>query len=207
MQLSENDPMPDQERFADNPSVAALSINRQMFLGFLVKRLGNLTEAEDVLQEFCLRVMKRKDQLRDAEKLNAWLYSILRSSLNDHYRKNSRNRRLSAAFAREQESVESSEAGAEEFAHICRCIGGLVSTLRSDQGELIRRIDLNGESRGSVGDDLGISLGALGVRLYRARAALRDQLLGHCGCCCEHGFEDCSCVPAGCEGDDDTTHC
>jgi RNA polymerase sigma-70 factor (ECF subfamily) len=184
-----------------DPSIEALAINRQKFLGFLVKRLGNLAEAEDVLQEFCLRVMQRKDQLREAEKLNAWLYSILRSSLNDHYRKNGRNRRLSAAFEREQKSAEVSETGAEEFAHICQCVRSLVPVMRSDQGELIRRIDLEDESHGSVADDLGISAGALGVRLHRARADLRDRLLNHCGCCCEHGFEDCSCAPAGSEGE------
>ncbi len=81
-----------------DPSVEALSVNRKMFLGFLVKRLGNVTEAEDVLQEFCIRVMQRKDQLRETDKLTAWLYAVLRSTLNDHYRKIGRVRRLSAAF-------------------------------------------------------------------------------------------------------------
>lgn len=205
--MSDTDAKPVQQRLADTSPVEALAANRQMFLGFLVKRLGNMAEAEDVLQEFCLRVMNRKDQLREAEKLNAWLYAVLRSTLNDHYRKAGRNRRLSAAFERELESAESSHEGAEEFAHVCGCVRGLVSTLRSDQAELIRRIDLEDESRASVADDLGITTGALGVRLHRARAALRDRLLGHCGCCCEHGFEDCSCAPVGCDGEDSQAHC
>ncbi|SFN98553.1 RNA polymerase sigma-70 factor, ECF subfamily [Roseovarius lutimaris] len=191
----------------EHSPVEALTINRRMFLGFLVKRLGNLAEAEDVLQEFCLRVLKRKDQLRDAEKLNAWLYSILRSTLNDHYRKTGRNRRLSAAFEGEQKSTETSEVGAEEYVHICQCVRGLISTLPTDTGDLIRRIDLEDESRQSVAENLGISSGALAVRLHRARATLRDRLLGHCGCCCEHGFQDCSCPPIGCGGTDDQTHC
>jgi len=199
--------MPDEKHMPVTPSVAALSVNRQMFLGFLVKRLGNLTEAEDVLQEFCLRVMSRKDQLREVEKLNAWLYSILRSTLNDHYRKNGRSRRLSAAFEREQEIADVTEPGAEDFVHICKCVRALVPAIRPDQSELIRRIDLEDESHGSVASDLGITPGALGVRLHRARAALRDQLLGHCGYCCEHGFEDCSCEPVGCNGDDGQAHC
>jgi len=190
-----------------DPSIEALATHRKMFLGFLVKRLGNLAEAEDVLQEFCLKVMTRKDQLRETEKLNAWLYSVLRSTLNDHYRKNSRNRRLSAAFEQEQNSADLTEAGAEEYVHICECVRGLVPSMRPDQGELIRRIDLEDESRASVAKDLDLTLGALGVRLHRARATLRDQLLGHCGCCCEHGFEDCSCAPVGCEGEDEQTHC
>lgn len=198
---------PTRETAIKDPSLAALAIDRQMFLGFLVKRLGNLSEAEDVFQEFCLRVMNRKEQLREAEKMNAWLYAVLRSTLNDHYRKNGRERRLSAAFEREQKSVESAETGVEEFSHICKCVRGLVPAMRADQGELIRRIDLEDESHSSIAKDLGITPGALAVRLHRARAALRDQLLDHCGYCCTHGFEDCSCAPEGCEGEDSQAHC
>lgn len=83
--------------------------------------------------------MNCKDQLRDAEKLNAWLYSIPRSTLNDHYRKNGRNRRLSAAYKHEQGSAEITEDGVEKFVHICKCVRGLVPGMRPDQGELIRR--------------------------------------------------------------------
>ncbi|WP_228873454.1 sigma factor [Roseibium aggregatum] len=46
-----------------------------------------------MLQEFCIRVLARQDQLRDAERLDAWLYAILRSALNDHFRKAGRRRR------------------------------------------------------------------------------------------------------------------
>jgi len=169
MRLTENSINSPHENLAADPSVAALSVNRQMFLGFLLKRLGNLAEAEDVLQEFCLRVMKRKDQLRETEKMNAWLYSILRSTLNDHYRKIGRNRRLSAAYEREQKSAEISEVGVEEFIHVCKCITGLVPTMRQDQSDLIRRVDLEDEDRQSVADDLGVSVGALGAFAPRAR--------------------------------------
>ena len=57
----------------------ALTNGRSAFLGFLVKRLGNRADAEDVLQEFCLRVLARKDQLREADRLDAWLYGWLES--------------------------------------------------------------------------------------------------------------------------------
>lgn len=184
-------------------SLEALSANRKRFLGFLINRLGNSAEAEDVLQEFCLRVISRKDQLREVDRLNAWLYAVLRSTLNDHYRKTGRNRRLSAAFESEQKSVEVSEDGLEEFIYVCKCVTELVPTMRHDQSELIRRVDIDDEERRSVARDLEVTVGALGVRIHRARAALRDLLLEHCGCCCKHGFDDCSCPPLG--RHDDTT--
>lgn len=204
--MSKNDHLSDARQSMVDPPIEALSVNRKMFLGFLVNRLGNVAEAEDVLQEFCVRVMKRKDQLRETDKLTAWLYAVLRSTLNDHYRKIGRDRRLSAAFESEQKSAAFSEDGTEEFIHVCRCVIGLVPTMRRDQSDLIRRVDIEDEDRQTVADDLGISVGALGVRLHRARAALRDSLLDHCGGCCKHGFDDCSCAPAGCQSETAQTH-
>ena len=74
----------------------ALLDGRGAFMGFLVKRLGNRSDAEDVLQEFCIRVLTRKDQLRDVDRMDGWLYTILRSTLNDYYRKGTRRTRLGA---------------------------------------------------------------------------------------------------------------
>jgi RNA polymerase sigma factor (sigma-70 family) len=180
---------------------------RQAFLGFLGKRLGNRADAEDVLQEFCIRVLARKDQLRDAARMDAWLYSILRSSLNDFYRKSGRRERLGEAYAKEPRVSEVSADVSEAFARVCACVRALVSELRPADAEVIRRIDIDDEARKSVALDLGLTSGALAVRLHRARAALRDKLLGHCGCCCEHGFEDCSCPPEGCHNAVQETHC
>lgn len=185
----------------------ALTNGRSAFLGFLVKRLGNRADAEEVLQEFCLRVLARKDQLREADRLDAWLYAVLRSTLNDHYRKTGRTRRLKDAVALETETSEVATESVEVMRTVCQCVKGLVSDLRPGDADLIRRIDIEEEDRASVATALNLKPGTLNVRLHRARVALRDILLGHCGCCCEHGFDDCSCPPAGCENPTEKTNC
>ncbi len=171
----------------------ALLSGRQAFFGFLAKRLGNRADAEDVLQDFCLRVITRRDQLRDVGRMDAWFYSILRSALNDFYRKTGRRERLGTAFAmdpgREKVSADASEA----LTRICSCVRELVPHLRPADADLIRRVEIDDEDRKSIAADLGLTTGALAVRLLRARAALRNKLLEHCGCCCTEGFEDCSC--------------
>ncbi len=169
--------------------------DRKAFLGFLIKRLGNSADAEDVLQDFCIRVLARKDQLRDAERMDAWLYSVLRSSLNDFYRKTGRRERLREAYAIEPKDTPATGDASEVFTQICACVRELVPELRPADANLIRRIDIEEGSRKSVAAGLGVALGTLAVRLHRARVALRDRLLGHCGYCCEDGFEDCSCAP------------
>jgi RNA polymerase sigma factor (sigma-70 family) len=191
---------------ADGSLDRALLDGRQAFLGFLAKRLGNLADAEDVLQDFCLRVLARKDQLRDTAQMNAWLYSILRSVLNDFYRKTGRRERLGTAYAMEPGQAGVSDDASEALARICACVQGLVSVLRPADAELIRRVEIDDEDRKYVAAELGLTAGALGVRLHRARAALRDKLLRFCGYCCQEDFEDCSCSPAGCQDRDKGSH-
>lgn len=175
----------------------ALMDGRGAFMGFLVKRLGNRADAEDVLQEFCIRVLTRKDQLRDVDRMNSWLYAVLRSTLNDHYRKGTRRSRLAAAAAREPEEWVADAPA--QMARLCTCHGGLISDLRPTDAELIRRIDFGEEDRETVAADLGLNRNALGVRLHRARTALREALMNHCGDCCRDDRDDCSCAPEGCK--------
>ena len=138
-----------EEQNCETSTETALIEGRRAFLGFLAKRLGNWAEAEDVMQEFCIRVLARKHQLRNVERMDAWLYAVLRSTLND--------------FGEEDRSV--------------------------------------------VATDLGLNRNALGVRLHRARTALREALLDHCGECCRVDRDDCSCPPEGCENDRHETNC
>ncbi len=183
----------------------ALLDGQGAFFGFLVKRLGNHADAEDVLQEFCIRVLARREQLRDIDRMDAWLYAILRSALNDHYRKSARRGRLAEAVAREPEVW--AEDAAAQMARLCTCPGGLISELRPADGDLLRRIDFGEEERAAVAADLGINLNALGVRLHRARAALRNLLIAHCGICCADGTDNCYCLPEGCESPEHASHC
>jgi len=190
---------------SDAVTERALLDGRGAFMGFLVKRLGNRADAEDVLQDFCIRVLARKDQLRDAERMDAWLYTILRSTLNDHYRKGTRRNRLAAAAAREPEEWIADAPA--QMARLCNCHSGLISELRPAEAELIRRIDFGEEEREAVAADLGLNRNALGVRLHRARASLRDALIQHCGACCQGDRDDCSCPPEGCENGTHETDC
>jgi len=125
--------------------------------------------------------------------------------LNDFYRKGTRRNRLAAAAAREPE--EWIDDAPSQMARLCTCHGGLISDLRPADAELIRRIDFGEEDRESVASDLGLSRNALGVRLHRARIALRDALTHHCGACCQMDRDDCSCPPEGCENDEHETDC
>ncbi len=205
--MAESSPSGPRANPGDRGLERALTAGRSAFMGFLVKRLGNRADAEDVLQEFCIRVLARKDQLREVERMDAWLYAVLRSALNDHYRKAGRSRRLNDAVAQEMNTAALEEDPAEAMGVVCNCVKGLVPGLRPSDADLIRRLDIDGADRATLAAELDLKPGTLNVRLHRARAALADALLSHCGYCCQHGFEDCSCPPVGCEHPVEETDC
>lgn len=91
---------------------------------------------------------------------------------------------------------ESPAAEAESQAAICACLLELIATIKPDDADLIRRIDLNEEPRVAVAADLGLTPSTLAVRLHRARKALKQRLVEMCLTCPEHGFMDCGCDTA-----------
>ena len=178
-------------RSMDPAIETALTENYSAFLKFLSRRLGDRSTAEDVLQNFCLRVARKGAGLKDSESAIAWLYTVLRSVLIDHYRSEAARQRREAGYAQEQILLGDDRSDLELEEAVCNCLPGLVPTLRPDYAEIIQRIDLSGEPRAKVAADLGITPTNARVRLHRAHQALRKTMDSFCGSCCEPGFRDC----------------
>jgi RNA polymerase sigma-70 factor (ECF subfamily) len=69
----------------------------------------------------------------------------------------------------------------------------LVDTLKPEYGAAVRRVDLEGASVRDYAGEVGITPSNAGVRLHRAREALRKQLARTCGTCLKHECLDCTC--------------
>jgi len=180
------------KQHVSKPEVTSVLVkNRQQFLGFLAKRLGNMDDAEDVLQDFSIRVLSRQEQLKNKESMTAWLYSVLRSTLVDHYRKTGRQGRIKQAYKLQVDAIDDPFANDESFARFCSCLHGLLPHLRPDQAKLLQLLDVADGDRKTIATELGISVGSLAVRLHRARKALRQALLASCTGCLQNGFDDC----------------
>jgi DNA-directed RNA polymerase specialized sigma24 family protein len=65
--------------------------------------------------------------------------------------------------------------------------------LKPEYADALRRIDVEGVPVKIYADEAGISANNAGVRVFRARDALRKQVARTCGTCAEHGCLDCTC--------------
>ena len=174
--------------------VETLVANHRRFLAFLERRTGDRALAEDLLQEAFVRGIGRVDELREDESAIAWFFRSLRNAVVDHHRRRGASDRSLAALARELE-VEG-EAGEVER-EICRCVGELAETLKPEYTDALRSVEIAGLAVKDYAAQRGISPSNAGVRVFRAREALRRQVAAACGTCATHGCYDCSCGAGG----------
>ncbi len=172
--------------------VEALVENHRAFLAFLERRTGSREVAEDLLQDAFVRGITRAGQLRDQDSVVAWFYRGLRNALTDHWRRKGAERR---ALDRVAESPEAHEPAvdAELMDEVCACATRLLDTLKPEYAEILRKVELEDGSVKDYAAATGITPNNASVRLFRAREALRRQVVACCGTCAEHGCLDCTC--------------
>ncbi len=164
---------------------------RNKFLGFLRRRLNSPQDAEDVFQDFCVKVLRNHRSIKSGERLDAWLGITLRHTLTDHYRRRATRNRGAETYAIEANILEPEAGDVDEPS--CSCVAAAMQKLEPAQAKLLTRLDLQDEPRKAIAADLGVSLNAFGVRVHRSRAALKTKIAEFCPVCGDGRFMQCDC--------------
>jgi RNA polymerase sigma-70 factor (ECF subfamily) len=178
------------EESAPTKDIAAtLVANHRDFLAFVEKRVGNRAVAEEILQDAFVRSMDKLDSVR--ETAIGWFYRVLRNAIIDHHRRNAAAERRNEAYAREEQLAAGEDAELKRA--VCKCVAQLADTLKPEYAAALKRVEIDGLSVKDYADEAGISSNNAGVRIFRAREALRKQVVRSCGTCATHGCIDCTC--------------
>ncbi len=169
------------------PQIAAqLVANHRAFLAFVEKRVGNAAVAEEILQDAFVKSLDKLEQIE--ESAIGWFYRVLRNAIIDHHRRRAAADRKHEALAQEPEEHDDELHGA-----VCACVSQLAATLKPEYASALQRIDVDGIAVKDYASESGISQSNAGVRVFRAREALRKQVARACGTCATHGCLDCTC--------------
>jgi DNA-directed RNA polymerase specialized sigma24 family protein len=136
-------------------------------------------------------VMDRPDQAPADEGVVPWFYRLLRNAAIDQFRRRGAANRAVEAFARELETHAAPEPELE--AAICACVTRLAGSLKEEYAEALRVVDVQGTAVKAFAEQRGLSANNAGVRVFRAREALKKRVIETCGTCAEHGCRDCTC--------------
>lgn len=151
-------------------------------LRFASRRLPNLADAEDLVQEACTRAWVAFADLRDDALVLPWLYRILRSSLSDHFEKQSRREQLVPTLTLESAGDTVHDQGAGPLENLIASasterIHELLRMLPEEFALAIELHDLEGFRYVDIASATGVPLGTVMSRIYRGRKLLAALIL------------------------------
>jgi RNA polymerase sigma-70 factor (ECF subfamily) len=128
---------------------------------------SNPSEAEDIAQDALLRAWRRRSTLREADRRNQWLATIVR---NEAFRQHARVRPDPTSTIETQEGVEDAQVVATvERADLHAALQRL-----SDRDRQLLELRYGEDlTQSAIARRLGIPEGTVKVRLHRARNKLR----------------------------------
>jgi RNA polymerase sigma factor (sigma-70 family) len=176
-------------------SIDQLIAQRKRFLAFVQRRVSDYEVAEDILQTAYLRAFEHRDDFKPSESAVAWFYRLLRNAVIDNYRRHTSREKAFETWTRELEI--STQPTTEVQNEVCSCLGEMLEGLKPEYSEVLRAVDIGEQRVQDFAKQHRLSASNAGVRVHRARAALRKQLLQVCSTCAEHGCMNCTCKKNG----------
>ena len=147
----------------------------QRLRAYLLGKVANPADADDVLQEVFIKVHQHLSKLTDTGNLGPWLYRVTKNQLIDFYRKQQRARTAEASAA---EALEFTDE--EDYHQLLECLNGMVHDLPETYRDAVLRSDMQGLPQQEVANQLGLSLSATKSRVQRGRKLVREHLLRCC---------------------------
>jgi RNA polymerase sigma-70 factor, ECF subfamily len=152
-------------------------------LAFARRRADDDAEAEDAVQEACVRAWCGFADLRDPAKVRPWLYRILRGVMSDTRERETRRRHLVSMTRLEDahEAVVATADGDVVFAEVAARITGDVvraalGAIPEDFAAPVELHDIDGFKYHEIADILGIPIGTVMSRISRGRRLLAGAI-------------------------------
>jgi RNA polymerase sigma-70 factor, ECF subfamily len=129
---------------------------------FHKRRLGSAADVDDLVQETLIAIHSRRDTYDPSQPVTAWVYSITRYKLVDHFRR----RRLRIAVPLDECSELFGESFVEQAAD-ARDVDQLLLGLPERQREAIRLTHIEGWSVAEAAAKTGQTIAAIKVNVHR----------------------------------------
>lgn len=135
---------------------------------FILRRVKNQQDAEDILQEVFIKVQLKSNQLKEAEKFTAWMYTMTRNSIMDYHRAKKKTI--------EPEALTQTDEYNEFNDCVASCLNQLMATLPSPYREALELTEKENLPQKELAIQLGISYSGAKSRVQRARQMLKEKM-------------------------------
>lgn len=143
---------------------------------FSLRIVGNVAEAEDVVQEVFIKVWNKRSELGTYKNIEAWCMTLTKNLSIDKLR--SKHRRVDAiADGFDTPSKTASPYQVAATNDTMGRIRNMMAQLPEKQKMVMQLRDIEGMSYKEIAKILNITLDQVKINLFRARKAIRAQLL------------------------------
>jgi RNA polymerase sigma-70 factor (ECF subfamily) len=151
-------------------------------LDFARRRTDELGDAEDAVQETCIRAWGAMTELRDDALVRPWLYRILRNVLFDVFEKSGRRRSL-VPISRLEDTHESLVATDADFVFTevaaridSESLRAALDAIPEDFSRAVELHDIDGFKYQEIADIEGVAIGTVMSRISRGRRLLAGAI-------------------------------
>jgi RNA polymerase sigma-70 factor (ECF subfamily) len=147
---------------------------------FLARRVPAGMDADDLLQEVFVRVIRRLNTLRATERPEAWLFQIARNALRDSLR--ARQRRDGRTDTLEIDLPDDSDLASVRASEVelAPCLTSMIGRLSEPYRSAIELTSIRGLTQADAAREAGVSLSGMKSRVQRGREQLRQMLVRCC---------------------------
>jgi len=162
----------------DRAAAEVVAVHLAPYVARLVRRLTAWqADADDLVQDVLVAALVDRTKFRGAAKLETWITRIAINRVRAHGRKQWLRRRLFAGWAGRQQPTAAPPAdAAAQSNEQAQAVRDAVAQLPTKSREAIVLHYLQGLPTTETAAALGVSVGAVEVRLSRAREKLRELL-------------------------------
>ena len=156
--------------------------------GWMIGRLGNRDDADDLLQELFLKAIRQGDRFCSVTNARAWLFTVARNALADRLRL----QRTLVALPDDLRAPTDSPAAVDALS---ACLPRALAEMSADDREVIERCDLGCMTLEAFAQLKGLSVPGAKSRVQRARKRLRAHLTSACQVRLDQAGRVCCFVP------------
>lgn len=135
---------------------------------------SSVTQADDLVQETCLRALARSDQWDPAQPLDRWVFRIARNLWISEIRKVQVRLGQGNVPAEESGELSSPESGEAHVVH--SELHSQIRNMPSELSEVLLLVCAEGYSYKEASEHLSVPIGTVMSRIHRARKTLSSTL-------------------------------
>jgi RNA polymerase sigma-70 factor (ECF subfamily) len=149
---------------------------------FILHTVRNEWVADDLVQETFIRISNNLDSVRDAARLQAWIFRIAHNICRDYFRQQGKatDLALEEIYGEPPAAKAPSSQKQVEQGQMRKCVFGLINFLPESLRSVIILSDISEFSQKEIAEILGISVENVKIRLHRGRQKLKALLQEHC---------------------------